>query len=225
MAGLIRECRPEVAILIDGAQAVGCIDVRIDELDCDFYAFTGSKWVCGPEGCAAVSIGPRWRNRIQPSHSGARAVRWTGVSFKWQDGLRKLEAGTKPKALLAGLREALRFHQASAPLPVRTARMAELSEMARAELGELAVPGGAAGIVSFRVPFALESSHARGLVHYLEARDVLIREIPGRRVWRLCLHYFSNEAEIQRFAALLSTYLDRSRTASRGEVCMVSARA
>ena len=225
MADLIRECKPEVAILADGAQAVGCIDVRVDELDCDFYAFTGSKWVCGPEGCAAVSIAPRWRDKIRPSHSGARAVRWTGVNFKWQDGLRKLEAGTRPKALLAGLREALRFHQESAPLPVRIARMAELSDMARAQLGELALPGGADGIVSFRVPFALESSHARGLVHFLEARDVLIREIPGRRIWRMCLHYFSTEAEIQRFGGLLFSYLDRSRAGKRGEVCMVSARA
>jgi L-cysteine/cystine lyase len=219
MADLIHDCYPEMAILADGAQAVGCIDVRSDELDCDFYAFTGSKWVCGPEGCAAVCISRRWRDRIQPSHSGARAVRWSGGKFEWRHGLRKLECGTKPIALLAGFREALRFHQAFVPLPVRIARMARLTSLARMPLGELAVSGGADGIVSFRVPFPLAPAEARGLVHFLEARDVLIREIPGLGIWRVCLHYFSTESEILRWVELLSGYLDRSRNGQRREVC------
>jgi len=94
-------------------------------------------------------------------------------------------------------------------LSERAARMAHLSRVARAQLGELAVSGGVDGIVAFRLPYDFEQARANGLVHFLEARDVLIREIPGRELWRICLHYFSTEDEIQQLSFLLSAFLEK----------------
>ncbi len=201
MASLVHECEPDMAVLADGAQAVGCIDVDLNLLKCDFYAFTGSKWVCGPEGCAGFYIAPHRRERIQPGHNGT-------------SGSPKFEAGTRPIALLAGLRESLHFHASAAPFSERAAHMAHLSRLARAHLGELAVPGGVDGIVAFRLPHEFDPARARGLVHFLEARDVLIREIPGRELWRICLHYFSTENEIQELSFLLSAYLEKFQNRS-----------
>lgn len=43
-----RECKP--LFLIDGAQAVGHIEVNVHEIGCDFYVADGHKWLMGPVG-------------------------------------------------------------------------------------------------------------------------------------------------------------------------------
>jgi selenocysteine lyase/cysteine desulfurase len=37
-----------IPTLIDGAHAIGMIDLDFHEIDCDFYAGSGHKWQCGP---------------------------------------------------------------------------------------------------------------------------------------------------------------------------------
>jgi L-cysteine/cystine lyase len=40
----------KIQILVDAAQSVGLLPLKLGELGIDFYAFTGHKWWCGPEG-------------------------------------------------------------------------------------------------------------------------------------------------------------------------------
>ena len=41
----------KVPFFVDSAQTVGCIDnLSVKNLKCDFMAFNGSKWLCGPMG-------------------------------------------------------------------------------------------------------------------------------------------------------------------------------
>jgi L-cysteine/cystine lyase len=44
------------SVLLDAAQAIGAIPVDIDRLGCDFYAASGQKWLCGPEGSGCLFI-------------------------------------------------------------------------------------------------------------------------------------------------------------------------
>src|ERR671932_359693 len=44
--------------LVDGAQSVGNIPVDVAETGADMYAFTGHKWVLGPEGAGALYVRP-----------------------------------------------------------------------------------------------------------------------------------------------------------------------
>jgi L-cysteine/cystine lyase len=44
------------SVLLDAAQAIGAIPVDVNELGCDFYAASGQKWLCGPEGSGCLFI-------------------------------------------------------------------------------------------------------------------------------------------------------------------------
>jgi L-cysteine/cystine lyase len=44
------------SVLLDAAQAIGAIPVDVTRLGCDFYAASGQKWLCGPEGLGCLFI-------------------------------------------------------------------------------------------------------------------------------------------------------------------------
>ena len=52
--------------VIDGAQAVGGIDVDVKRLGCDAYVGTGHKWLMGPKGTGFVYINKDKNSFIQP---------------------------------------------------------------------------------------------------------------------------------------------------------------
>ena len=45
-----------VPLLLDGAQAAGAVPVDVRGLGCDFYAASGQKWLCGPEGSGCLFV-------------------------------------------------------------------------------------------------------------------------------------------------------------------------
>jgi L-cysteine/cystine lyase len=58
---MIKQCKDRskklgghALILVDGAHAVGNIEVQIGDIGCDFYAFDGHKWLLGPEGTGVL---------------------------------------------------------------------------------------------------------------------------------------------------------------------------
>ena len=62
MAALAKENRQETIVLIDGAQAVSHMNVDVQELGCDLYAFSGHK-LYAPTGIGALwEKGSCWRN-------------------------------------------------------------------------------------------------------------------------------------------------------------------
>ena len=47
-----------VPVLLDAAQALGAVPVDVHALGCDFYAASGQKWLCGPEGSGCLYVRP-----------------------------------------------------------------------------------------------------------------------------------------------------------------------
>ena len=45
-------------VLVDGAQGGGAVPFRAADLGCDYYAYSGQKWLCGPSGTGALWIAP-----------------------------------------------------------------------------------------------------------------------------------------------------------------------
>jgi L-cysteine/cystine lyase len=45
-----------VPVLLDAAQAVGAVPVDVHALGCAFYAGSGQKWLCGPEGSGCLFV-------------------------------------------------------------------------------------------------------------------------------------------------------------------------
>jgi cysteine desulfurase/selenocysteine lyase len=103
--------RRGVAVLIDGAQAVPHLQVDVQALDCDFYAFSGHK-VYGPTGIGVLYGKARHLELMPPWQGGGDMIR--SVSFaktSWNELPYKFEAGTPNIADAIGLCAALEYVQ------------------------------------------------------------------------------------------------------------------
>lgn len=82
------------AVLIDGAQATPHLRPDVQELDCDFYVFSGHK-VCGPTGIGILYGKESWLNRLPPYQGGGEMIK--EVTFEkttYAELPHKFEAGT-----------------------------------------------------------------------------------------------------------------------------------
>lgn len=82
------------AVLIDGAQATPHLKPDVQELDCDFYVFSGHK-ICGPTGVGILYGKEAWLNKLQPFQGGGEMI--ATVTFEkttYAELPHKLEAGT-----------------------------------------------------------------------------------------------------------------------------------
>ena len=61
-----------VPVLLDAAQAIGAIPVDVDALGCDFYAASGQKWLCGPEGSGCLYVRPDRLDELLVAVAGLR---------------------------------------------------------------------------------------------------------------------------------------------------------
>lgn len=83
-----------VPILIDGAQSVPHIKVDVQDMDCDFYAFSGHK-IYGPTGIGALYGKAEWLEKLPPYQGGGEMIK--NVHFghtEFEDAPLKFEAGT-----------------------------------------------------------------------------------------------------------------------------------
>ncbi|WP_051488662.1 family 2A encapsulin nanocompartment cargo protein cysteine desulfurase [Aliarcobacter lanthieri] len=98
-----------VKVLIDGAQAISHIKVDVQELDCDFYIFSGHK-VFAPTGIGAIYAKKELLDIMQPYQSGGNMI--ADVTFEktvYQAAPNKFEAGTGNIADAVGLGAAIDY--------------------------------------------------------------------------------------------------------------------
>jgi cysteine desulfurase/selenocysteine lyase len=101
--------RRGVPVLVDGAQAVARLPVDVQELGCDFYAFSGHK-VYGPSGIGALYGRFERLQKMAPYQGGGEMI--ASVSFEkttYADVPAKFEAGTPAVADAVGLAAALDY--------------------------------------------------------------------------------------------------------------------
>jgi len=87
-----------VPVLVDGAQAAPHLQVDVQDLDCDFYAFSGHK-LCGPTGIGILYGKAALLEKMQPFKGGGDMI--LSVTFEkttYNTIPHKFEAGTPPIA-------------------------------------------------------------------------------------------------------------------------------
>jgi cysteine desulfurase/selenocysteine lyase len=87
-----------VPVLVDGAQAAPHLRVDVQDLDCDFYAFSGHK-LCGPTGIGVLYGKAALLEKMQPFKGGGDMI--LSVTFEkttYNTIPHKFEAGTPPIA-------------------------------------------------------------------------------------------------------------------------------
>jgi L-cysteine/cystine lyase len=194
----------DVLTLVDGAQSVGAIPVDAPLSGADMYAFTGHKWVLGPEGMGAFYVRPGcdvpstnvgFISLPDPSAFDA------GGGYELRADARRFEASTMSPALAAGFAAAAEAAHERGEAGFEGIRhradllMALLSEIPRVTLRS---PRPAqSGLVSFEVEGVAAKEAAECL---LEKRFVL-RYLPEPNSYvRASTHLFNTEEEIEGLA-------------------------
>ncbi len=98
-----------VPVLVDGAQGVKSCLTDVQELDCDFYCFSGHK-IYAPMGIGVLYGKEKWLEQLPPYQGGGDMIRHVGFDLTTFNDLPfKFEAGTPNVAGAIGLQAALEF--------------------------------------------------------------------------------------------------------------------
>jgi cysteine desulfurase/selenocysteine lyase len=204
-----------VPVLVDGAQAVPHMPVDVQDLDCDFYAFSGHK-MFGPTGIGILYAKESLLDAMPPYKGGGDMileVRFDGTTYN--ELPYKFEAGTPNISSAIGLGAAIRYL-----LSIGMQRVAayedELLTYLMSSLGEIddiRLIGTASNKASVQ-SFLLADIHPHDLGTILDHQGVAIRTghhcampvmeffgIPGTA--RASLALYNNKDDIDRLVAAL----------------------
>ena len=101
-----------IPVLVDGAQSAPHMKIDVQDLDCDFYAFSGHK-MYGPTGIGVLYGKESWLEKLPPYQGGGEMidqVSWERTTFE-QPPL-KFEAGTPDYVATHGLATAIDYMNA-----------------------------------------------------------------------------------------------------------------
>jgi cysteine desulfurase/selenocysteine lyase len=165
-----------VPVLLDGAQAVAHTPVNVQDLDCDFYVFSGHK-LLGPTGIGVLYGKREFLEKMPPYQGGGDMIR--SVTFEktvFNDLPYKFEAGTPHIAGVIGLGVAIDYI-GSIGLERIEAYEQELLKYGTEKL--LQVPGlrliGTAKHKSAILSFVLGEAHAHDIGTILDRQGIAIR--------------------------------------------------
>lgn len=84
----------DAVMVVDGAQSVPHMKVDVQQLDADFYAFSGHK-MCGPTGIGVLYGKRRWLDQMEPVEFGGEMIDFVNLyDSTWKELPWKFEAGT-----------------------------------------------------------------------------------------------------------------------------------
>lgn len=187
-------------LLLDAAQALGAIPVDVHALGCDFYAASGQKWLCGPEGSGCLFVRQDRLDELLIPWPGYGSVAdpHNALDFEPAAGVNRLDhgfpAGLRSVWALASL-EVLGeagwewVHERAASLAERLAERLQ-------ELGLEVGPRGRSTLVSWRV------ADPQAEVERLAAQRFVVRSIPGAGLVRASVGAWSSEGELEELARL-----------------------
>ena len=165
-----------VPVLIDGAQAVPHCSVNVQELDCDFYCFSGHK-LFGPTGTGVLYGKQELLEAMPPWKGGGdmiRTVRFDQTTYN--DLPYKFEAGTPHIAGVIGLGAAIDYVTAigMGPISRYEAGLLEYATYAMSEIDGLRLIGTAKQKASI-VSFVMENIHPHDIGTILDQYGIAIR--------------------------------------------------
>ena len=190
-----------VVTLVDGAQSVGGIPVDAPATGVDMYAFTGHKWVLGPEGMGGFYVRPdcdlHSPNVGYAALSGSASFDYEG-NYELHEGARRFEASTVSPALAGGFAAAAEavvqrgvagFEGIRERATLLAARLAELPRVT-----VVSPRPAVTGLVSFQV----EGVPAKAAAERLLDERFVVRFIPDPHPYvRASTHLFNTEEELE----------------------------
>jgi selenocysteine lyase/cysteine desulfurase len=168
-----------VPVLLDGAQALGAVPVNVQALGCSFYAASGQKWLCGPEGSGCLFVSAdRLDDLLIPWPSYGSVARGSDVQeLIPADGAARFDHGFPPGLRSAWALASLEVLEAPGWEWVHS-RSADLAAALAAGLearGLEVAPRGRSTLVSWRV------ADPDAEVQRFADAGIIVRSIPGAR--------------------------------------------
>jgi L-cysteine/cystine lyase len=187
----------EALVLLDGAQGLGAVPLDVKALGCDFYAASGQKWLCGPNGLGylyaradlAAELIPAW-----PGY-GSLADATKALELDLHPDARRLNVGFPAWHQVEWALAALHVLDEAGWKAVHE-RAATLAAQLAERLGERAQPRGRSTLVAWQV------DDPEAEVDRLREAGFVIRDLPGRGTVRASIGAWSSEAELARLAEL-----------------------
>lgn len=159
-----------VPVLIDGAQSTPHFAIDVQDLGCDFFAFSGHK-IYGPTGVGVLYGKEEWLDKLPPYMGGGEMIK--NVSFEkttFNELPYKFEAGTPDYVATTGLAKALDYVSAIGMDQIY-AHEQELTQYAMEQMGQIegmrfiGTPAHKDAVISFLV----------GHIHHLDMGTLLDR--------------------------------------------------
>ncbi|GAB3064997.1 cysteine desulfurase [Salinicoccus sesuvii] len=162
-------------ISVDGAQAVPHMSVDVQDLDVDFYAFSGHKML-GPTGIGVLYGKSELLDEMEPIEYGGDMIDFVDLrTSTWTDLPVKFEAGTPMIAEAIGLAHAIEYIEEIGPQTIlqHEQELVEyaLEQMREVEGIEIYGPDKRAGLITFN----LADVHPHDLATALDSEGIAIR--------------------------------------------------
>jgi cysteine desulfurase/selenocysteine lyase len=216
VAELCQQARAVGALtLVDAAQSAGHLPLDVQDLGCDFLAFSGHK-MCAPTGIGALYARAEILDAIPPWHGGGEMiVSVTLEKSAFKKPPHRFEAGTPNIAGAIGLASAIDYIEkiGRAEIFEHDAELAHYAIDRMAELPGMRVlgpPGDRGGIVGF----VMKSVHPHDLTTFADQRGLALRGghhcnqplmrrfgLPGTT--RASFYFYNTKEEIDRMIDIL----------------------
>jgi len=189
-----------IPVLLDGAQGLGAVPVEVEALGCDFYAASGQKWLCGPEGSGCLYVRPERLDEL--------LIAWPGYgSLADPEAALELHPAEGTKRLDHGFPVGLRSAWALASLQLftqagwtwvheRAGSLAAQLAHRLAERGLEVGPRGRSTLVSYA------AADPQNEVERLAAEGIVVRSIPSFGLVRASVGAWTSEEELERLVEL-----------------------
>jgi cysteine desulfurase/selenocysteine lyase len=188
---------------LDSAQTIGCIgNFDVKKLKCNFMAFNGSKWLCGPMGTGLFYCDRKSSELLEPlSIGGESAMLYDESNLAFKDPPEKFQTGFRNYVGIVGLESSANYLYRYGMENIRKKNI-HLSSMLRDELSKnnkitLYGPQKTEERTSI-VSFTIEGIEPQTVVEKLEKQGIIlaVREIYDKKIIRASPHFFNTESEI-----------------------------
>ncbi|KER06776.1 putative cysteine desulfurase protein [Marine Group I thaumarchaeote SCGC AAA799-E16] len=191
-----------VPLFVDSAQTVGCIDVDVSKINCNFMSFNGSKWLCGPMGTGLFYCNRKSSGLLEPrTIGGESAIIYDDTNLAFKELPDKFQTGFRNYVGIVGLESSANYLLNFGLKNIREKNQ-YLSNLLREELSKIPKiilygpedPNSRTSIVSFNI----DGMDSQEVVDRLEKQNIILalREIMETKIVRASPHFFNTESEI-----------------------------
>jgi cysteine desulfurase/selenocysteine lyase len=191
-----------IPFFIDAAQTVGCLDLDLNKLDCNFLSFTGSKWLCGPSGIGIFYCRKDSQDLLEPLVSSLESHHLIDDKILPKDIPTKFEGSFRNYVGIAGFNASLRYIMNVGINNIRE-RNIKLANMLREGLSHLKLYGPEED--SKRTSIISFDADVDSTIRKLEDNNIIFakRDVSGKNIVRASPHFFNDEQEVMKVLKII----------------------